>query len=135
MNSSLANTASGVFLDANILIEILLDRNKSHIARKILEEQKGNLCISSLTAHLAVYFGSKIVDLPVLRQFLADYTILALEAPDFEWAFMNVRGSDFEDALQLGVAIRHGCERFVTFDKTLCNLYKNLPAIKIELAR
>ncbi len=130
-----ANIAdNGTFLDANILLEIILDRGRSQVARNLLRKHSGGLVISALTAHLVVHFGQALVDLPILRRFLGDYTVLSLEAADFEWAFVNTRDRDFEDGLQLGVAIRHSCNRFITFDKTLFGLYQNLPAIKIEVA-
>lgn len=125
--------ADAVFLDANVLLEILLGRPKQAAARKFIQAQSGTLCISTLTAHLVVHFGQAIVGLPILRAFLADYTVLALEPADFEWAFANIRNKDFEDALQLAVAIRNGCGYFMTFDKALVADYKGLPAIQAKL--
>lgn len=122
-----------MYLDANILLEIILNRPDQQIARSVIEEQTDEIFISALTAHLVTHFGKVIVDLPVLRSFLADYNILGLEANDFEWAFTNTRNIDFEDALQLAVAIRNGCDEFVTFDKHLAELYKNLIQIKVRL--
>ncbi len=120
-----------IFLDANILLEIILDRPKQHVAIKHLEKQPESLYISSLTAHLVVYFGQSRVGLPTIRNFLADYTILPLEESDFTWAFTNARNKDFEDALQLGVAIRHACTQFVTFDSKLSKDYRTLPTITV----
>jgi predicted nucleic acid-binding protein len=135
MHPSTTSTATdSVFLDANILLEIILAREKDLAARKVIEKNANDLCISALTAHLMVHFGQARVELPILRQFLTDYTILPLEAGDFEWAFVNTRNQDFEDALQLSIAIRHGCSQFITFDKTLYETYKNLPTIKLQLA-
>ncbi len=128
-------SADSVFLDANILLEILLNRQNGATARKIIEKHSDNLCISALTAHLVTHFGQAIVELSVLRKFLADYTILALEAADFEWAFTNLRNDDFEDALQLATAIRNGCNQFMTFDKTLVTAYKDLSPIKVQLVK
>lgn len=124
-----------MFLDANIVLEILLGRKKEAVARKLIEKHSDDLYISVLTAHLVTHFGQAIVELPILRKFLADYTVLALDATDFEWAFTNVRKYDFEDALQLAVAIRNGCNLFVTFDKALVARYKDLPMIKTQLAK
>ncbi|HUD11775.1 MAG TPA: PIN domain-containing protein [Candidatus Saccharimonadia bacterium] len=122
-----------MYLDANVLLEILLSRANEKSARKLLEEQNDQIFISALTAHLVTHFGKSIVELPILRGFLADYTLLSLEANDFEWAFTNIRGSDFEDAIQLAVAIRNGCEEFATFDKHLAELYSDLIQIKVRL--
>jgi predicted nucleic acid-binding protein len=121
-----------LFLDANVLLEILLGRDHEAIARRLIEEQHGAIAISALTAQLVVHFGQSIVGLPILRKFLADYTLLALDAPDFEWAFVNSRHQDYEDALQLAVAIRNGCTEFATFDKSLADAYSNLSSIRIQ---
>jgi predicted nucleic acid-binding protein len=134
MNLSLTSTqASSVFLDANIVLEIVLERQNQQLAKDLLSKYSDNLNISSLTAHLITYFGQKLVDLPLLRSFLEDYIILSLDSIDFEWAFNNIRNNDFEDALQLGVAIRNGCASFITFDKPLVDAYANLKNISVQL--
>lgn len=134
MNLSLTNTqASSIFLDANIVLEIVLERQNQQLAINFLSKYSDDLNISSLTAHLIIYFGQKRVDLPVLRRFLEDYTVLSLDSVDFEWAFNNIRNNDFEDALQLSVAIRNGCNSFITFDKSLVDSYANLRNISIQL--
>jgi predicted nucleic acid-binding protein len=134
MNLSLTSTqASSVFLDASILLEIILGRRKQQLAKDLLTKYSENLNISSLTAHLITYFGQKRVELIVLRRFLEDYTVLSLDSGDFEWAFNNIRNNDFEDALQLSVAIRNGCASFITLDKTLFDTYANLKSIPVQL--
>ncbi len=134
MNLSLTNTqADSVFLDANVVLEIILERHNQELAKELLSKYSDNLYISSLTAHLVMYFGYKRVDLPVMRRFLADYTILQLDSADFEWAFNNIRNGDFEDALQLAVAIRNGCTSLVTFDKPLVDAYGSLNNISVNL--
>lgn len=134
MNLSLTNTqARSVFLDANIILEIILERQNQQLAKDLLCKYPDNLNISSLTAQLIIYFGQKRVDLPVLRYFLEDYIILSLDSADFEWAFINIRNDDFEDALQLAVAIRNGCTSFFTFDKPLVDTYTNLKNISVQL--
>ena len=134
MNLLLTSTqASSVFLDANIVLEIILERQNQQLSKDLLYKYSNNLNISSLTAHLITYFGQQRVELPVLRSFLKDYTILSLDSGDFEWAFNNIRNNDFEDALQLGVAIRNGCTSFITFDKTLVDTYSGLKNISIKL--
>jgi predicted nucleic acid-binding protein len=127
--------AESLFLDANILLEIILSRPNEKLARELLEKQDEEVYISALTAHLVVHFGQPIVSLPILRGFLADYTVLELTNTDFEWAFSNTRNKDFEDALQLAVAIRNGCTQFVTFDKTLATTYSDLLTIKTRLLK
>ena len=122
-----------VFLDANVLLEILLDRKNKITAKKILNKFDGNLYISTLTAHLVAHFGLDFVDMPTIKAFLSDYYIEPLTDKDFEWAFSNARSKDFEDALQLSVAIKSGCDLFITFYKNLYELYRTLPTIKVKL--
>ena len=124
-----------IFLDANVLLEILLARKNDKIARRFIQNNAGHLAISALTAHLVVHFGTKVVDLPILRQFLGDYYMLEMTYMDFDWAFNNARSNDFEDALQLAIAIRNGCNEFVTFESQLFKTYKDLPTIKVTLLK
>ena len=124
-----------IFLDANILLDILFDRANYSVAKDYILKNDGFLHISALTAHLVTHFGLKILELNVLNKYLADYYIEDLTAQDVEWAFNNVRNDDFEDALQLAVAIRSNCQEFVTFDKTLFTAYKDLATIKVVLLK
>lgn len=124
-----------VFLDVNVLLEILLERKNISAAKKILNKYDGNLHISTLTAHLIAHFGLQFIDMPTVKLFLSDYYIEPLTDNDFDWAFSNARSKDFEDALQLSVAIKSGCNLFITFDKKLYDLYKSLPTIKVKLIR
>lgn len=111
-------TANQIAIDTNVLLEILLERDHQQMAEEfLLKQHASNLNISALTAHLVMHFGSNFHKQDVLRQFLSDYRMLALKSVDFDWAFNNAQGKDFEDALQLDVAIRNGCKKFVTFDK------------------
>jgi predicted nucleic acid-binding protein len=139
VNPSPKNTDSKnsgiLFVDANALLEIVLDRPKQRLVRKLLGAAKESFATSALAAHLVVHFGVERVGLPALKQLLSDYTILSLTSEDFAWAFANVRDKDFEDALQLAVAIRHGCARFVTFDQQLYKTYRDLPSIRVELLK
>jgi predicted nucleic acid-binding protein len=112
-----------------------MGRPNEKLARQIIEKQNDNIYISALTAHLVVHFGQSIAALPILRAFLSDYIVLSLDASDFEWAFTNMRDNDFEDALQLAVAIRNGCEQFVTFDKDLATTYDNMVQIQTRLLK
>ncbi len=124
MNPSMLNTQNRT---------VFLERKNQTIAKEELLKTAPELNISALSAHLIMYFGQKKVDLSVLRQFLGDYTILPLESADFEWAFVNMRKTGCEDALQLAVAIKNGCTTFITFDKRLAEAYGSLTNISVTL--
>ena len=91
MNLSLTSTqASSIFVDANIVLEIILERQNQQLSKDLLLKYSDKLSISSLTAHLITYFGQQRVDLPVLRHFLEDYTILSSEASFSSFSFVLV---------------------------------------------
>lgn len=118
-----------IFLDANVLLEVVLARAKQTQARSLITRHENRMMISPLTSHLVVHFGYPTYELSDLRRFLAGFTTAALTATDVEWAFTNIVGSDFEDALQIGVAIREGCREFVTLDQKLVKRYSKLPQL------
>ncbi len=120
----MADTADSIFLDANILLEIIHEREHFDDAVAYVRAHAGQLCISALTVHLVIYFGSKITEVKVLRQFLSDYRVLPVSAGDIDWAFDHIRGGDFEDALQVACAVNGGCTRFVTLNTALVRRYK-----------
>jgi len=132
MATSVGNTR--VFIDANILLEVILNRPRQRVARQLLADNPANRYISALTGHLVMHFGSNIATFGTLQAFLADYTLLPLDESNFKWAFTNTLDNDFEDALQLAVATAAGCGRFVTFDQELYKHYRgNVEPLKIEL--
>lgn len=124
-----------IFLDANILIEILESRPKSKKVQKFLFANADRLSISSLTCHIVAYVSGKSQGLETVEEFLADYYVWSLEKDDVQWAIDNRRNEDFEDALQIAIAIRNGCSEFVTLDEQLAKTYESLPTLKIKLIK
>ena len=55
--------------------------------------------------------------------------MLDLTLQDLEWAHDNDQG-DFEDALQVGCARRHGCNQIVTLDQFMERMYGKFISIK-----
>ncbi len=115
-----------IFLDANILLELLLPgRRKVLQVEKYLEEQTGQIfAISMLSVHLVWHFG-RLAGIPdkYLASSLAEHEILACEPIDYAWALGNEEGKDFEDALQVAAALRGGCTELLTLDKALARAY------------
>lgn len=121
-----------VFLDANILLEIILkDRVKNLQVENFLEAVSEPTAISMLSVHLIMHFGRKErANDEFLEGVIRENELLSLIPEDYEWASVNEKKKDFEDALQMAVAIRAGCETFVTLDSDLAKAYAELP-IKI----
>ena len=126
---------SMVFLDSNILLEVILKgRTKRSQVKEYLESISKSddfSSISMLTVHLIMHFGRKEqIDDGLLQAVINENELLALSNEDYDWALANERDKDFEDALQLAVAMRAECDIFVSLDKRLTRDYSDLP-IKI----
>jgi len=114
-----------VFLDANIILEtILSNRAKAKIVEKIIN-QADQLAISALSVHLVFHFGLKDkIQRSILQGIVEQYEILNFSKQDYLWAKQNCADDDFEDALQVAIAVNNGCDSFVTLDKSLASNYK-----------
>ncbi len=119
-----------VFLDANILLEVLLPgRPKATLASSYARNEA---VVSPLSAHLYVHFGKKegySVNALCNRLALLNYT--SLGKAEIHWAISNCQDDDFEDALQVACAVLDGCELFVTLDKFLAHKYQKFIDIKL----
>lgn len=122
-----------VFLDANILLELILpDRLNQKKVEAYLRTINSSVCISVLTAHLILYFGAKNgLSKEALTLFLSDYIIQDLTKIDYSHAMKIVSADDYEDALQLCVAIRSQCEIIITLDKDFARRYANTFQFKV----
>jgi predicted nucleic acid-binding protein len=120
------------FLDANVLLELLLPgRAKTAAARQLVAHASG-IVISPLTAHLYVHFGRKGgVSIHKLLQDVGRYNYTAFGVREITWAVANRQNDDFEDSLQVACAVLHGCARFVTLDAALAGKYRNLIDMKL----
>ena len=117
------------FLDANVLLEVLLPgRLKAKMAAKYIQRES---VVSPLTAHLYVYYGKKEgFPLDALMRNLALLSFTDLGDAEVRWAIANCQGDDFEDALQVAWAVTYGCEEFVTLDRSLVQRYDRYIKVK-----
>ncbi len=122
-----------IFVDANVLLEVIQKRIRAKSCEQFLSNDK-NKAISTLTLDLVMYFveRDKLPWEPV-KSFLESFSWLPVTDADAQWAFMNFKGYDFEDALQIACAIREGCSRLVTLDRSLSKKYAQ--DIVIDLIR
>ena len=109
-----------VFLDTNIILDLLLERDGWKQSAKILSlQEKGALtiCVSVLTMVNVAYVYRKtvgeditVVNLKYLSSFLE---VLPMDAAMLDCAIM-AGGRDFEDTLQAIVAATAQCDAIVT---------------------
>lgn len=118
-----------VFLDTNVLLEIILkDRNKRKRVEDFLTSVSEPTAISILSVHLIMHFGRKEkAEDAFLEGVIRENELLAVSPEDYLWALNNEKNKDFEDALQIAVATRSGCEKFVTLDAKLAKAYADSP--------
>jgi len=120
-----------VYLDANILLEILFHRARyGRVVELLGSMEEVQFCASVLSIDLVMYFV-EIEKQPKDKawEFLERYEKLDMTLQDIEWAHDNDRG-DFEDALQVGCARRHKCSQFITLDQGVEPRYAKFISIK-----
>lgn len=122
-----------IFVDANVLLEVIQKRRYSAVCESLLSNNEDK-AISTLTLDLVMYFieRDKLSWEPV-KAFLESFNWLPIVDADAQWAFINFKGDDFEDALQVSCAIREGCSSFATLDGSLSK--KHAKDIEIQLLR
>lgn len=122
---------SKVFIDTNILLEIIFVRNKYKLCRKIILDNYKKLYISALSVHICNYFIEKYnLGIEEYKQFFNNFETINLDTKVLELAYQNYT-QDFEDSIQVASAINKKCTKFITLDKKLYKQYKNLINIEI----
>ena len=109
-----------VFLDTNIILDLLLQREGwEHSAQIITLQEKGclHLCISVLTMVNVAYVYRKTVGEALavvnLKYISALMEVLPMDAEMMEEA-IQAGGRDFEDSFQTIAAASAGCDAIVT---------------------
>lgn len=106
-----------VFLDANILIDIVEKRKDLSIS-----DFKGHeVYISPLSIHISFYVKKKKIPFPRLIYILSDINIVPLSVKITENALLGPT-TDFEDNVQLHSGTEAECELFLTNDKKLLDM-------------
>jgi len=112
-----------LFLDANILLEVMMVRSKLKKIGRILHEPKYEFYVSTLSVHILYYFAelegierSFVKKLTTVAKHLPLSTDMVTKAQD------RYNGKDFEDCLQATCAEAAGCDEILTLDK---NFAKN----------
>jgi predicted nucleic acid-binding protein len=120
------------YIDVNVLLEALISTRPKHLSvLKFLSSSSG-VMISTLSIHIFVYFALKEgFDLNNLNKFISKFIHADLLDSDTVWAFANCNDKDFEDALQVSIALRNNCSNIVTLDKKLAKNYSSHINIKL----
>lgn len=113
-----------IFLDANILLEILFTRQRAEQVLEVLSNEKNpQFCVSVLSVDLVMYFVElEKKDKSIAWEFLQRYEILDMSPIDNRWAYDNDAG-DYEDALQTACALRNRCAKLITLDRAFEKMF------------
>ncbi len=113
-----------ICLDANFIIELMLERARVSDCERYLSDATDDLAITTLSVSTVMYYAEgKHLNLASVELFLRQFNWLTASEIDVNWAFANYQGKDFEDALQIAIAKRESCNRFATLDKQLAKKY------------
>jgi predicted nucleic acid-binding protein len=119
------------FVDANVLLEVILKRMRTAVCEEFLSNHQDK-AISTLTLDLVMYFVERDkLDWAPVKVFLESFSWLPIVEADAGWAFVQFGGDDFEDALQVACALREGCDTFITLDGPLAKKYSKNMAINL----
>ncbi len=112
-----------IFVDTNILLDLLLDRENSEQASVVLNSIDIGLfrgVVSDITMVNIFYIAKKQRKIEEIRQFLSLLIdIFEICTPDekiFKEA-LNLQNSDFEDNIQYLLAKKNDCDCIITNDK------------------
>jgi predicted nucleic-acid-binding protein len=109
---------SRLFVDANILMEIMMSRSKTEQISTIFHNSEYEFFISTLTVHIMYYFAE--VE-SIERSFVRKLVDLAQHLPVNEkmiaLAQQRYSGKDFEDCVQAACAELTGCNEILSLDK------------------
>lgn len=109
-----------VFLDTNIILDLLLERDgyeDSAIIFQMQDEGKLKICLSLLTMVNVAYIYKKTVGNKMtvanLKYLSALVEVLPMDGEQLQKAIM-MEGKDFEDILQCVCAAEGGCDYLIT---------------------
>lgn len=114
-----------IFLDANVILDYVLDRNEKESTSLILHQINDGIFkayISSSIIHILSYVLSKTYNIAKTKEIIIAI-IQDLELIDMPKEIvlqsLNSKMKDIEDALQYHVALHHNIDYFISNDKQL----------------
>lgn len=120
-----------IFLDVNILMEVIFSRKKSKQCLELIVSNLGNIYISSLSVHICNYFlkkeGKSVKENSV---FFTQFDIHDLNSSLLDETY-NIYTKDFEDAIQVASFLKSDCVEFYTLDKQMKQNYGQIAKIVV----
>ena len=106
------------FIDANILLEVLLNRSLAPQCLTTLNDTSRQYGISTLTIHIVWYMAEKYnLNRDNVDDILAPWEVLPISESTIKAARGRYDGKDFEDCLQAACAEEGEYGEIVTIDK------------------
>ncbi|MFM7853800.1 MAG: type II toxin-antitoxin system VapC family toxin [Flammeovirgaceae bacterium] len=123
--------ANKILLDANILMEVIFNRQKSKECLNLIVNNFENAYISSLSVHICNYFLEKESgNIKENGLFFAQFNKFELNNDLLELAY-SIYSKDFEDAIQVASCLENNCYEIYTLDKNMAKNYEHLLKIII----
>jgi len=115
-----------IFLDANIVLEILFKRENANFCIEVCKEHEA-LSISSTSLHTIYYYAEKAkIDLDIVKNMLADINILPVSKSEYDFALEIFQYKDMEDALQVATALNYNAKLIFTLDNDMIKKYSSI---------
>ncbi len=106
-----------VFIDANVLLEILFDRKLSDKCQSLIQDPDNQYSISALTVHIVWYMAERYkVNTEAVDSLLSVWEVLPITEKTTSTARIRYDGKDFEDCLQAISAEEAVCDEIITID-------------------
>lgn len=111
-----------IYLDANILLEILFERKLAANCKTIVSNPLNEYGISVITVHIIWYMAEKYkLQTQLIDDLLSVWAILPVTDRTIQVSRNRYDGKDFEDCLQATCAESGGYDEIVTIDKQFQN--------------
>ena len=121
-----------IFVDANVVIDILLQRAHYQQSMDAIKDPDANYFISVLTVHLTYHFGQKDKFTPGRIKEVVDlFGLLDIEARMVKQAQKRYSGKGFEDCLQAACAEGGDCDEILTIDTDFAKLSGTKLPVKV----
>jgi predicted nucleic acid-binding protein len=116
-----------VFVDVNIILEIVLPQRPKYNECIYILDTQDTFFVSTLTCNITMYFAEKFkLKLSNIIKFLDSFYILDLTQEDYQKAKTFLKNRDFEDALQVSCCLNNNIQKIITMDRGLYNKYNKL---------